>query len=1209
MSSTTPPSRAATPATRTPIRLGLMAPLTGVVGMYGSEIARAGRLAAREVNQAGGLLGRPLELVVADDGSLPETAVPQAQRLLDEEGCVALVGNLLSNARIAVASRVAAPRRVPYLNFSFYEGSIWSRYFFHFAALPNQQIDKMIPAMATRCGPKMFFAGNDYEWPRGSIDAAKRSLAAAGGEVVGEEYFPLGCSNFDALLQRLARSGADVFVPYAAGTDQRLLLTRFAERGLRGRMAVVMGHYDEAMVSRLPPEVRAGLYSSNTYFMSVDTAENRAVLSGLKELNGGEALWPSGSTLMTNFGEGTYVCVKAFAAAVEATGSTESEALVDALEYSWLSAPQGQVLMDPVTHHAHVNTYLARCRADGSFEIVESFGRIDPRVPDRYRGAELQVAPTVSSAPTLRASTRPRAPQATVLLGTLKVLQGDRCLTQLCPVAPNVVADGPEWAEHTLDWLAHQPSCLQRAAAGALIALDHPECQAPAQLAGWERLLALCFRQDGAAHLGLFARRRGLSEEAPPSTTAENTPGIRAPTVSSHAAVLIVDPQDHLLGFEEGFAQAWRTDSPELLLGLPLGELFADIPEAQALALSAKRWQGQARYCDGSRGLISLHCHRIDDHAGCTLAHVIISTHYGSDASSTAPPPGVANGWAALDLVDTTVIAVDTDGTIMEANDRAALDFGYRSGELTGLAVEQLLPPRSRAQHAEHMRRFFDAPGARLAMQNRTEIHGYRKDGTEFPAEASVQRCDGPDGSYAVLTLHDISDRVSARAQLQYQATHDALTGLPNRKLINERLAAALLRAHRNRDMVGLLFVDLDGFKLVNDGYGHQAGDRLLREVSERLVDAIRPGDVVGRFGGDEFVVVCEQLRDRDQVTAIAERIVEAVKAPVCIDGHELYVSASIGIALGDDPNQTAEALLRDADAAMYRVKARGRDGYQIFDQQTREDSSGRLELIASMRRAIEDRAIDSAFQPIVDPDSGSVVGAEILSRWVHPQHGPIEPERFIPIAEATGLVTRLGDQIFEEACHAELRTRRLPGGPGGLDLTVNLSARELHDPKLAERFGATLRNTGADPSRLTLEITGSVLMDDAPDVVETLENLAALGLSLAIDDFGTGYSSLSFLRRLPIAAVKVDRALVADIDRDPLKRDVLEAVFGIARALRLQVHAAGVQELGELSLLKNLGCERVQGRYLYPPMALESFEKLLSDSGTLPAGAVEGAA
>ncbi|MDD3814524.1 MAG: ABC transporter substrate-binding protein, partial [Desulfocapsaceae bacterium] len=369
-----------------PVRLGLLPPLSGLVNMYGSEISWAAQIACQEVNENGGVLGRPLELVIEDDGSLPESAVTAAKTLVRKHRCVAIIGNLLSNARIAVAYRVAEPLKIPYLNFSFYEGSILSRYFFHFAALPNQQIDQMIPYMRNKYGPRMFFAGNNYEWPRGSIDAAKRALLRANGEIVGEEYCPIGVSpeEIERLLENVARAAPDVFVPYFAGADQVQLLTSFTEKGLKSQMAVVMGHYDEMMASKLPPEVRDGFYSSNTYFMTVDSPENKDYLKRLVALPEVSGIWPWGNGIVTNFGESTFLCVKAFAQAANKAGSLESEALIEALETISLKGPQGEVHMCPVTHHAQVNTYLARCRSDGTFPIIKSFGAIAPCIPERY---------------------------------------------------------------------------------------------------------------------------------------------------------------------------------------------------------------------------------------------------------------------------------------------------------------------------------------------------------------------------------------------------------------------------------------------------------------------------------------------------------------------------------------------------------------------------------------------------------------------------------------------------------------------------------------------------------------------------------------------------------------------------------------------------------------------------------------------------------
>lgn len=368
------------------IKLGLMPPLTGLVGIYGSEIVHAAQVACQEINGNGGVLGRPLELVIEDDASMPESAVDAANKLVHKHQCSAIIGNLLSNSRIAVAYRVAEPNKVPLLNFSFYEGSILSRYFFHFAALPNQQIDKMIPYMRNKFGPRMFFVGNNYEWPRGSIDAGKLALEKVGGEVVGEEYTSIGVDQetIDRLLDQVEAEMPDVFVPYFAGNDQVLLLTRFTERGLKDKIAVVMGHYDEMMASQLSPEVRENFYSSNTYFMSIDSEENKNYLTRLANLPDVKGIWPNGNGILTNFGEGTYVCVKAFAEAANKAGSIESEALVESLNNINVSAPQGIVQMNSEHHHAQVNTYLSQCNAEGIFNIVEKFGANEAHLPERY---------------------------------------------------------------------------------------------------------------------------------------------------------------------------------------------------------------------------------------------------------------------------------------------------------------------------------------------------------------------------------------------------------------------------------------------------------------------------------------------------------------------------------------------------------------------------------------------------------------------------------------------------------------------------------------------------------------------------------------------------------------------------------------------------------------------------------------------------------
>ncbi|MDH5360098.1 MAG: transporter substrate-binding protein [Gammaproteobacteria bacterium] len=402
------------------VKLGVMPPLTGLVGIYGREISHAAQIACDEVNRDGGVLGRPLEIIIEDDGSLPDTSVKAAEKLIDTHECSAIIGNLLSNSRIAVAYRVAEPRKIPYLNFSFYEGSILSRYFFHFAALPNQQIHRMIPYMKNIYGSRMFFAGNNYEWPRGSIAAGKEALLNSGGEVVGEAYLPIGVSDsdIDNLLDDVERASPDVFVPYFAGSDQVLLLTRFTERKLKDKIAVVMGHYDEMMASQLTPEVRDGFYSSNTYFMSINNKKNHEYLSSLSNLDGVDGVWPNGNGILTNFGEGVYVCVKAFAKAANKAGSLESEDLIEVLSDISVDAPQGHVSMSSEHHHAIVNTYLSRCNCQGVFEIIESFGALEPAIPARYNHQRILHETTLEDDIRLQARILEQLSEAVFLLST-----------------------------------------------------------------------------------------------------------------------------------------------------------------------------------------------------------------------------------------------------------------------------------------------------------------------------------------------------------------------------------------------------------------------------------------------------------------------------------------------------------------------------------------------------------------------------------------------------------------------------------------------------------------------------------------------------------------------------------------------------------------------------------------------------------------------
>ncbi|KGP62711.1 hypothetical protein EP47_13470 [Legionella norrlandica] len=400
-------------------RLGLMTPYSGIANIYGLEIATAANIACNEINKKGGILGRRLELIIKDDGSMPTEAIIAANSLIDNYHCDALIGNLLSNSRLAVANKVSLPRKIIYLNFSFYEGSIFNKYFFNFSALPNQQIMKMIPYLIENFGYKFYFAGSNYEWPRGSIAAAKEIILKLKGEIVGEDYFDFGMASPFEIASKVAKSGTNIFMPYFAGVDQIAMLKAIVDEGLRDKIVIAMGHYDETMMASMPEHYRYGFYSCNSYFMSVKTPENELLLNELANFQGVTGIWPKGNGKITNFGEGAYLCVKAYADAVNRAKTFTKNEVLKALSNVQLAGPQGLVKMDKKTHHAHVNSYLAKSNIDGTFSIIKSFGLIKPQIPKHYQNLHR----TAKQERNIHTN-KPCAPETTMQLDMIKEIEG-----------------------------------------------------------------------------------------------------------------------------------------------------------------------------------------------------------------------------------------------------------------------------------------------------------------------------------------------------------------------------------------------------------------------------------------------------------------------------------------------------------------------------------------------------------------------------------------------------------------------------------------------------------------------------------------------------------------------------------------------------------------------------------------------------------------
>ena len=508
------------------------------------------------------------------------------------------------------------------------------------------------------------------------------------------------------------------------------------------------------------------------------------------------------------------------------------------------------------------------------------------------------------------------------------------------------------------------------------------------------------------------------------------------------------------------------------------------------------------------------------------------------------------------------------------------------------MSISLLLPPHLRKIHREHIRKFIKEPYLQRSMKDRAEVACYRKDGSFFSGEASISKVKSDSGWVMVATLHDITERKKSEEDLLWKATHDPLTLLPNRMLMNDRLNNALNRSIRSGKAVALMFIDVDDFKLVNDSYGHEVGDKLLKVIADEVSKLIRPGDTVARFGGDEFVVMCDQIVEVDVVTSIVERIIDRLKQPVCIEEYEFYSTVSIGVTLGFGVIHTAEDLLKNADAAMYSAKSSGKDGWAFFTDDIGDNSKQHLQIANGLRMAIANNELYPVIQPIVNATTGLIVGGEILLRWKHKDEN-ISPAVFIPIAEMTGTILHIGEWVFRKACEiltsfaVDIPHDLLPG------ISVNLSARQLGENRVVEQLLDIVQETGADPAQITLEITETTLMNDVEHTVDVLNFLGKAGFSVAVDDFGTGYSSLSQLQKLPVDTLKLDKTFVDDIVDNADTYSISTAIVSMAHSLGLRVTAEGVETEQQLNILKQLGCDKIQGYYFYKPMPIDEFRLL----------------
>ncbi len=469
-----------------------------------------------------------------------------------------------------------------------------------------------------------------------------------------------------------------------------------------------------------------------------------------------------------------------------------------------------------------------------------------------------------------------------------------------------------------------------------------------------------------------------------------------------------------------------------------------------------------------------------------------------------------------------------------------------------------------------------------------------RRDGFEISIEDCVAPIHDREGcaTGAVIVFRDVSATRAMALQIIHSAEHDFLTGLPNRLLLNDRVNQAIGMAPRHLKKVAVLFLDLDGFKHINDSLGHPTGDKLLQSIAKRLVECVRTSDTVSRQGGDEFVVLLSEVNQPEDTAITARRMLQAVAEAHSIDHHDLHVTSSIGVSVYPDDGLDAETLIKNADTAMYQAKENGRQGYQFFKSAMNVRAVERQSIEESLRRALEKQEFTLHYQPKINLESGKITGAEALLRWTHPTRGQVAPAQFIPVAEDCGLILPIGKWVLREACR-QAQTW-MDAGLRPTSMAVNISAIELRNENFLEGVLETLMDTGLAARFLELELTESVLMKHAESTESILKALRARGVQVSVDDFGTGYSSLSYLRKFPIDALKIDQSFVRQITTTPEETTIVAAIISMGRSLKLRVVAEGVETQKELEFLQLHQCDEAQGYYFSRPMVPEAFARLL---------------
>ncbi len=535
------------------------------------------------------------------------------------------------------------------------------------------------------------------------------------------------------------------------------------------------------------------------------------------------------------------------------------------------------------------------------------------------------------------------------------------------------------------------------------------------------------------------------------------------------------------------------------------------------------------------------------------------------------------------------ILIVDTkEKRIIEGNEAFQRLLGCDEGELSGAHISDF---------------FFDRDATSLdhtilhLLKEKRELQLRRKDGSLLDVEISASFISHLGSDAVCFMVHDMTERKHFEERLVYEATHDTLTDLPNRSLLNDHLSRALAYDRRHEQNLAIFLLDLDNFKIVNDTLGHPAGDQLLREVAARLLQCVRRYDIVARLGGDEFVILLSGIQDENYITSIADKVISIFSQPFQIMEHEMFITVSIGIAVAPANGDKAEVLLMNADTAMYHVKGSGRNGYEFFNEDMNARISERLERESRLRRALERKEFYLYYQPKVDLTTGDVVGMEALIRWIPEKGHIIPPAEFIPLLEETGLIVPVGEWVIREACRQNREWHQT--GLEHLVVSTNISARQFYQKNLPDKIEQILQDVGLEAKYLKIELTESIVMQDIDMAIGILKRMKNMGITLSIDDFGTGYSSLAYLKRFPVDELKIDRTFVNGLGTDVNDSTIVNTIISMAHSMDLKVVAEGVETAGQLALLRERNCEEVQGFYFSRPLAPYHFEEMMRNGMT----------